>query len=231
MVVYQIVLPGSIKFRNKDSYSLKRLDRKNIVKILENQVNIDSAKIDLKWHLEKYSFVLSESEILVYLMHQQAWKLFLKSGDDYCMIVDNSLYLNKTIDQETFNQLEKKQDWDIYFPFTLERINKYDKLKKIDLINVNVREYKDYEPYLLGKKWCGSIYFLRKSGAKILLKTKKISQTVEDEMLLLSYENKLNIYTRNVKWFSIRIQPFVFNYERKRTFTMRFLITQIGTKS
>src|SRR5690606_26610308 len=61
-----------------------------------------------------------------------------------------------------------------------------------------------------------SFYFINKKGAKKLLSINKIRQRLDDEILSLMFEDKLNCYTEIVRWFN-RNQLNDFDFlERKK---------------
>jgi len=101
---------------------------------------------------------------------------------------------------------ELPEDFDLFFPYDPREyhtnIHKNSPAKL--LLNPNLREMRDWEPYLLGFQWGNSIYLINRKGADKLLAIDTIRQRLNDEILTLSDSEELNIYTAEVDWFDYR---------------------------
>ena len=202
MIIYQIILPCSVN-EHKEIF-LKNNDDLKIIRIphLEKFSKV-SMKVNDVSYKQKYGFRLSTSEICNFITHRQVWEKFFDSGLPWCIVVENNVKLNldmKTITEFVYNF---HSDWDVFFPYDHMKIRKKEILKKNggSLININIREFNKYEPYLLGYKHGSSIYFLSRTGAEKLLKIDEIRDRLDDTILMMSDAEKMNTYTSNVKWF------------------------------
>jgi len=215
MLVCLLNLPNDkLSYEDYSSSIIETLKGCKIVKFNAKEFSNKDIKLDMSWHLEKYGFSLSNTEVLIYNAHYNIWKHFKDQDEEWCMVIDNSVKLEYS---PNFNMIEKelrKTDWDIFFPYEYSDTSR-NALAKKKILNNNIRENADYEPYLLGRKWGNSIYFIRKDGINKLLSIEFISQNVEDEILLLSMENNLNVYCRRNSWFKYENQIEILNHDRE----------------
>ena len=110
------------------------------------------------------------------------------------------------------------EDWDLFFPYDpseyRERLNKTNPAKL--LVNPNLREIKNWEPYLLGYQWGNSIYFASRKGAEKLLAIHTVRQRLDDEILTMADSEELAVYTEEVAWFDYsQIKPLLFTDRRQ----------------
>lgn len=179
LTIYNILLPESCI-----SLSAKRIKKTALsgegyllYNINYSQLGPSKLPVNQNWHREKYGFNLSESEIEIFLLHRLAWQYFLQSENDYCVIAEgNDLVLENIIPNlDTLNLT--RDDWDVLFPFSEKDVlETKDALERRRLKNYNSRERREYESYLLGRKWGSFIYFLTRKGMEKLLQIKEITQ-------------------------------------------------------
>ena len=217
MKIYNIKISsvGNFFKRKKNSNRILQSKTHKIIDITKKDVQKEHLILNQNWHETKYGFKLPKNEVMIFKMHRKAWELFYSSEENYCLIIQDNVHIEKQItEEEMYTDLSGK-DWDVLFPFEESSILNQDELSKIKILNENTKENKDYDPYLLGKEWYSSIYFLSKAGCKSLLKIKEISQTVIDEILLRSIETKITIFCKSYPWFDYKKQPKILNLERE----------------
>ncbi|WP_165026955.1 LicD family protein [Dysgonomonas sp. ZJ279] len=203
MVIYQILLP--LKIGDRQSISIKG-SAKPQVNYIEHSISINNnskLRIDQNYHKNKYDFELSEDEILNFLTHRNAWGYFLDKDIAWCLVVESNVDLNISYDLliETINDLEN--DWDLFFPYDPIEIQKKIANKKNgkNLLNINSQEFYKFHPYFMNFKWGNSIYAISKKGAEKLFSINTIEQRLDDTILSLVSDERLNIYQDNVDWF------------------------------
>ena len=196
--IYHIQLPISEYYQFATS-NLKRsgVSIESIEWISEMDDDVD---INEEYHEKKYGFPLSKNETIDFLIHRNLWKKFLESNKTWCMIIENNIHLDISVEKllNTVSTLDK--DCELFFPYDpVEDRKKYvENVKKVK--NPNVNEIKDEESYFLGYQWGNFIYFINRKGAEKLLEIKQISQRLDDEILSQALSNKLTIRYSNVEW-------------------------------
>lgn len=128
--------------------------------------------------LTRYNFSISESEILCYNLHREAWLRFFAGSADCCLIVENTVVIKEDLNS-IFQQIGGiLGNWDLLFPFDRTSLIKFRPVPA---------------PYLMGFYWGSYAYFLRKSGAEKLLNISRIRQPVDDEIVSLAMAGKLEV--------------------------------------
>lgn len=203
MLLYLINLPvNSVVFEDKTSELQAFFSDCEINNIAVSDSLYNRYTFDDSWHKERYGFNLSDTEKKIISAHMYAWELFSQTNEDMCLIIDNSLHLEFKPELLSIKKELQVIEWDVFFPFEEpNHSNIKNTNSEIKNFNKNVREIYDYDSYLIGKKWGSSIYFLNKKAIGILLEEKNLIQNVDDEILTLSIESKINIYCKNVAWF------------------------------
>jgi len=217
MHIYLIKLPSTL-IGEKAGIETKEKDI-----IIKNIVSPDKIEgnvfIDTNFHKDRYGFPLSNSEILNFVTHQKAWSLFLNTDEPKCLILEDNV--NTHIDLQEINSsiMELSDDWDLFFPYDPIKCRQKD--IKIDnraklLVNPNIREMREWEPYVLGYQWGNSIYFVSRRGAEKLLAINTIRQRLDDEIITMAGFEKLNVFTGEVEWFDYKqIKPVLFDDRRQ----------------
>ena len=216
--IYKILLPpNSTQEKSKNVIEIIDLGEDNIIEDIEF-VDETSNELELEtdYHNEKYGFSLPNIEIRSFLTHRKVWKQFLESNWNWTVIIEDNVDLKASYLSILDTMREIPDDCDIFFPYDIEGL-KYNKdFEEKELLNPNMREIQEWKPYLLGFKMGYSFYFINKKGAKKLLSINKIRQRLDDEILSLMFEDKLNCYTEIVGWFN-RNQLNDFDFlERKK---------------
>ncbi|MBP6933158.1 MAG: LicD family protein [Candidatus Methanofastidiosum sp.] len=158
--------------------------------------------VDQSYHINRYKFKLSKSEILNYVVHRFLWNCFLEMNIPWCMIIESNVNINASIKKiiSTINSIP--EEWDVFFPYDAAEFHESDKMRHgMFLLNPNIREAWENEPFLMGFQWSNSCYFISKQGAKKLMQVHKIRERLDDTLLSLSFNDRLNVYTETVKWF------------------------------
>jgi GR25 family glycosyltransferase involved in LPS biosynthesis len=176
--------------------------------------------IDHSWHFERYGFNLPASDIKNYQLHYNAWKAFSQEQDDWCMIVEASVRLDTTAASIENHIQQLADNWDVFFPFDRLRIHDEEQ-KRINenwnaMMNPSKQEKHDPMPYLLGFPWGSSIYFLSKKGSLKLLEATHIKQRVDDEIVQLSIDKRIEASCDDVDWFNYMHQPIVRSRDRNK---------------
>ena len=155
--------------------------------VTKNHLFKSKKVIDQSYMNSSYGYPLSEEEIIIYKTHEQIWAEFIISNHEICLIIEENVSLIEDLStiQRELNSFE--DHWDIYFPF--------DKTTTVS--------EKSRKPYLLGYYWGSSVYFITRSGARLLLDEVVIKQPLDDELLELGLHNKLKVSFNNKNWFHI----------------------------
>lgn len=153
-------------------------------------------------HVDKYQFVLSNSELSNYILHRNIWTYFLNKNIPWCMIMESNVDIDTSFENILNTIKAVPEGWDIFFPYDASEFYESNVLNKgMSLLNPNIRENVYNEPYLLGFKWSNSCYFISRNGAKKLLQINDINDRLDDTILALSFDQKLNTYIETVDWF------------------------------
>ncbi|MBW8686006.1 LicD family protein [Chitinophaga rhizophila] len=220
MIVYNIPLVNEQKIHGDILPSLKLEGDAPAIIHLSLQENLPSLEVNPTWHTTRYGFGLPQSDITNYLLHYRAWQSFAEREEEWCMIVEESVYLETSYQQIQEQISALSAGWDVYFPFDRLRIRNQEKEFTTNhnnsLRNPNRKEIYDFMPFLLGFYWGSSIYFLSKSGVAKLLQVREIRQRADDEIISLSARKQLNAFFDDVPWFRYEAQPKVKSIDRER---------------
>jgi len=163
----------------------------------------ESISVDANYHKDRYGFPLSNSEILNFMAHHEAWKQFLHTKEPWCLILESNVNIH--IDSQTIQSsiCELTEDWELFFPYDAREYHAIieNEYATKELVNPNYREMQHWDPYLLGYQWGNSIYFISRQGAEKLLAIDTIRQRLDDEILMLGASEKLNVFTGEADWF------------------------------
>ncbi len=233
--VYKIILPDTCINLSKRSLCTndKWFKGFNIKEISSYPPHYSKYKINRNWHKKRYGFFLSNTEINIFQMHIKAWEEFNYSNDNFCIIIeDKSLWMRDFVNFDDIIKDWDKGKWDVLFPFTEKDVlGQKNKFEKIVLKNFNHQEIKDYQSYLLGKKWGSFFYILSKDGVKKLLNIKQIRQNVDDELLSNSYAGKLNIYCSQADFLKYSLQPKLLYVDREKEIHISILKNNVWGKT
>jgi GR25 family glycosyltransferase involved in LPS biosynthesis len=204
MTVYRILLPAEI-YPPREFEIIRSVRNAVTVKEItfETVPAADDISIDMKWHGNRFGFELSASEILNFLTHRKVWKEFLNSGEPYCMIVESNVKFSAPIDDIVCSVKEPEEDWDLFFPYDIEEKNGMTQVSGMKLLNPNLREGINSEPYPLGYKWGNSIYLASRRGAEKLLQINPVKDRLDNEIVLLSLSGQLNTLFGSADWFDM----------------------------
>lgn len=158
--------------------------------------------IDHEYHLQMYGFKLCKGEIINYVLHRNVWRSLIQMNKPWAMIIENNVHINTSFGKiiNTIDTIPK--GWDIFFPYNASEYYELNmKNQGMSLLNPNLRENRHIDPFLLGFHWSNSCYFISRKGAEKLLQINTINDRLDDSILRLSYDEKLNTYTENVEWF------------------------------
>ena len=200
MHIYIISIPALLQIGNVSIDNQSEIFVENIA--FPAKIN-ESISVDANYHKDRYGFPLSNSEILNFMAHRQAWKKFLHAKEPWCLILESNVNIH--IDSQTIQSsiCELPEDWELFFPYDAREyhaiIEKEFSTKEI--VNPNYREMQHWDPYLLGYQWGNSIYFVSRQGAEKLLAIDTIRQRLDDEILMLGASEKLNVFTGEADWF------------------------------
>ncbi|MBZ4187683.1 LicD family protein [Niabella beijingensis] len=218
MKIYRIILPDKkMEFVNKSNQIGEKIGARNIVDITMNDLNPErEVTVDQTWHLRKYGFKLSKTEIDIVRLHRRAWEMLMESGDNWAIVIENSAILESVIDFDELIEHLHTFDWDVCFPFKSEEIlNSCDELAEKQILNVNTREDNDYESYFLGRKWLSCVYLISQKFVKSINLCGEISRNIEDELIILPLLFKLNVFSIMVSWFDVKKQQQIINRDRE----------------
>jgi GR25 family glycosyltransferase involved in LPS biosynthesis len=202
MFICKIILPSEeIKMNGRITITdiLKTPEQINM-----EDVNDEVIQVNDKWHRKEYGFSLSEMEIQNIRAHRKAWKKFLKDGSAWGLILENNVTIN--LSEQDLNDTIKtfSPGWDLFFPYDPARPYKGRgervKQQADSLLNPNVRERYEMEPYRLGYKWGNSIYFISKKGAEKLLEIRTVKQRLDDEIVERALAGSLETHFGTVPW-------------------------------
>lgn len=138
----------------------------------------------------EYGFLLSPFERDQFYTHYNVWKQFKESMADYCLIIQSTTGVQQPL-AEVIAQLKpvftENISWDVFFPFD----------------QVIPEDFGDMEHgYLLGCYWGLDVYCVSRKGVDVLLKQiKKMSQPLDEEILSLSMEEKVEIFYEETNLF------------------------------
>lgn len=182
MVVYQLILQNTPANLNKKVHFID--DKNDELKTFQENTASAELPVDFSYARNKYGIDISEQSIYCFNRHRMIWKLFKESGRDCCLVIED-----KTVPQISMSECmdylnDLPQDWDIFFPF--------DKSEELSIMG---------QPFVLGHYWGSFIYFLSKTGVEKLLEVEVIRQEVDEEILTLSMDGKLNIYVNETEGF------------------------------
>ncbi len=215
MKIYRVSLPQAFETNGR-----RTAGQLPVVPVVTDVVTgpgaLPSGMFDSEWHIRQYGFPLSDSEMELLLLHRHAWQLFLQDGGRHCLIMENHVSFDEDVDDGFLEELEG-QDWDIIFPFADSDVMAAGKsFAQQSLLNPNIREQADYEPYLLGRKWGSAVYLLSRSGAEKLMAIECFRQNVDDEILMLAIQKTALVYHIGVNWFNYARHLPVVNREREQ---------------
>ncbi|HBL77528.1 MAG: hypothetical protein A2W90_10245 [Bacteroidetes bacterium GWF2_42_66] len=202
MHIYKIQLHD---FQKKCVVKINDLDQYNVEEeYIGDQMHQSFSEINIEqhFHVKKYNFELSNSEIFNYITHRNIWTNFLKKDKPWCMIIESNVNITASFEDIIYTISTMPNDWDIFFPYDANDFYERSQMNKgMTLLNPNIREMRDAEPYLLRFQWSNSCYFISRNGAKKLLQIQTIYDRLDDTILALSFSEKLNTYTEVVDWF------------------------------
>lgn len=176
-----------------------------------SQILNKEIQVDQEAHITRYGFELSQEEINIARAHIGLWHKFLLSGEEYCLIIEDSVSI-ETIEEKFFEDLHGslEEDWCTCFPYN--PLEKRTKNFNLNVRNLTPFEYYNDDPFFLGTEWGTYIYLLSKKGAKILLKEiTTIFLRIDDMILSLNESDRISIFYGNVPFFdfnSIKVRSY-----------------------
>lgn len=189
------------------SVSCKIFDFGEDFQYVDNVPEVPPLSVNNEHHIDLYGFKLSETEVEIFKRHREAWQCLIDSDDDYALILENNVdFYTLHIDKRDIRALPK--GWHVFFPYNMQEIV-MSKTEKPNILNENVREQIDVDPFLTGVEWGSSFYFISKKGAhKLLRNIYEIKQRVEDEIIDQSLNGLLTVFISNCEWMDIsKIHP------------------------
>lgn len=184
MIIYKVILPISPLMQQKSEIS-------DISTVPIKEIKLSKAKdkqiiIDNKQYFKKYKLKLSRNEIYTCYTHVIVWNSFLKSNENWALVIDNSVEIKTSFDKIKETEEELPCDWDIFFPYDIDDPF----LKRIK------------GQYMLGNKNGCSIYMISKRGAEKLVKINRFEHRLDDFLLYYAGQELINIYTSPVDWIN-----------------------------
>src|SRR3989339_98666 len=161
MHIYKIQLHD---FQKKCVVKINDLDQYNVEEEYigdEMHQSFSEINIEQHFHVKKYNFELSNSEIFNYITHRNIWTNFLKKDKPWCMIIESNVNITASFEDIIYTISTMPNDWDIFFPYDANDFYERSQMNKgMTLLNPNIREMRDAEPYLLRFQWCYSCNFI-----------------------------------------------------------------------
>ncbi|WP_143306384.1 LicD family protein [Chitinophaga vietnamensis] len=139
----------------------------------------DPLHLDRDFMRSKYGFSISGYECELFATHYHIWQQFEQTDAPYCLVMEDTAHFAETFGEQLNNireMLEEDGEWDVLFPFEPGE------------------EGKVPNPhYLLGYYWGLQAYFISRKGVAGLLGIKEIRQPVDEEILTMSMEGRLEV--------------------------------------
>ncbi len=186
MIIYKVILPISPLMQQKSEIS--DISTIPIKEIKLTKTNDEQIIIDYEQYYKKYKLRLSRNEVYTCYTHVIIWNSFLKSNENWALVIDNSVEINTSFDKIKEMEEELPCDWDIFFPYDIDDPS----LKRIK------------GEYMLGYKNGCSIYMISKMGASKLAKLNKFEHRLDDSLLYYAKLELINIYASPVDWINIK---------------------------
>lgn len=167
-------------------------------KLIRENALTDDLGINKSFLYNFFNFELSDPEVKCFRYHYTAWKEFLDSPYSWCLIIEDQTKVRSSLSNVTALIEKMPLDYDVFFPFDVTGALGYNK------------GY--YQPYVNGLQWGSYAYFLSKNGAVKLLQLNTIRQPVDEEMLTMNIQGKLNCVTlktslfQGTEWLPIKQQ-------------------------
>lgn len=194
VVIYSICYNNSLS-----SFSIEILQNEQVLRTIHSNVNEALYNLrlstDKNYLSRKYGFTLSEYEMLSFVAVRLAIKDFIADRFDICLIIERTSNVDHDKEQLIL-EVADLENWDIYFPF--------DRTKR--------EKNEAPECYQLGHVWGLEFFFLSRNGARILSNVNVIKQALDEEILELITEEKINVYYQESEFFKYKI-----NYTRKNS--------------
>lgn len=203
MHIYKIILPIGAPIGKS---IIKDIAEDNITDIPMKRDSLKSQNIliDLKLYIEDYGFGLSDNEINNFITHIEIWKLIKKSNVPWALVIESCVNIDTSYKKIKKYVENLPIDWDIFFPYDLTEHYKIRLEDEVESqLNYNFRENRHIEPYYLGYKWGNSIYCISRKGVEKILGSIIISDRLDNTLLKLSIEDKINSYMEGVSWYNI----------------------------
>ncbi|HVI45108.1 MAG TPA: LicD family protein [Chitinophaga sp.] len=198
---------------NRDDSNIPSFTADDNDSIIVESVSIPDTEIgeNTHWHHYRYNFPLPATDIRKFRLHRSAWKAFYAGTASWCVVVENGTTAAFNHIPAYVNALE--DGWDVIFPFDRETTRSS---QDWALLNANIDEEVEYDPYHKGYLWGSNIYILSREGAGKLLQVQYVQQRVDDQILYMADEGMLEVYCDMVPWFNMHAIPEAQDEERER---------------
>lgn len=143
-----------------------------------------------EYHLDKYGLEMSPTDIQNYSAHIFVWEyIFRNKITQPCIIIENDLKLTSSYEEicSEINTIES--EWDLLIPY-----NK---------VNQEPSSRNEIFPSRLGYYWGSYFYVINAQNIKKVLSLSNIKQPVDEEILEVSFDNKLKTILIDTDWFEI----------------------------
>ncbi|HWB92056.1 MAG TPA: LicD family protein, partial [Puia sp.] len=144
--------------------------------------------VDNNYMVNRYGVENNAFEIDYFRIHRLIWDHFLSAGEEYCLIMEEGVQLSVPFEELLTCVPPLAEMWDIVFPF--------DRLE-----DGNGRQRTEIYSSSLGFFWGGHIYFISQEGAHKLMAIDAIRQPLDEEILQMSSNDKLNSFFANTEAF------------------------------
>jgi hypothetical protein len=163
---------------------------------------------DLLYLKEQYHLELSDLSVNLFLTYRNIWKEFLNSPEEYCLIKNENVQLT-ALHSDIEEELKTlPADWSILFPYD-KKGNQLDKILN--------RELHWASSILLEFYLNSAVYLINKQGAAKLLNIKRIPQPVYEKITVLTEENTIAAYFRNMDWFKQSFSATLLQQRKDKT--------------
>ena len=161
----------------------------NVTTPLEAATQDAPAKINDDFFYGTHGVRLTDYEIDNYKAHFSIWRHFNQFAEhDICMIVEEGVHLNATVEELESYFSDVDDSWDVFFP--------YDKISEEGRTSVT-----EISASKFGFFWGSYCYFMRKSGARKMVGLGTINQPVDEELVKQSFSGQIETIFSKTDWF------------------------------
>lgn len=144
-------------------------------------------EIDTRFWPDRFRIALGEFEIRYLVAHYNIWKDIKESGvSEWYMIKESTVHLNAELCMWDEFSLSIPKDIDLIFPFEKE----------------DAADWIPLQPAQMGFFWGAYLYLISHNGALKLIEKARLRQPVDEELIFLAMEGKLNAAQIKLNWFT-----------------------------